>query len=71
MIKYYLRYMLSKILISSGPITYIGVWVIVIVLLLFFNLSYAVKTALISYAMLPVGSICQSVLGYLLFYLGL
>jgi len=63
--------MLSKILINSGPITYIGTWIIVILLLVFFNVSYAVKTALVSYALLPIGSICQSVLGYFLLYLGL
>jgi hypothetical protein len=63
--------MLSKILINSGPITYIGTWIIVILILIFFNMTYAVKTALISYAILPIGSICQSILGYLLFYIGL
>ena len=63
--------MLSKILINSGPVMYVGTWIIVIILLIFFNMTYAVKTALISYALLPVGSICQSVLGYLLFYIGL
>ena len=63
--------MLSKILINSGPITYIGTWIIVIIILIFFNMTYVVKTALISYAILPIGSICQSILGYLLFYIGL
>jgi hypothetical protein len=63
--------MLSKLLINSGPITYVGTWVVVIIILIFFNISYAIKTALLSYALVPIGSICQSLLGYMLLYIGI
>jgi hypothetical protein len=63
--------MLSKLLINSGPITYVGTWIVVIIILIFFNISYAIKTALLSYALVPIGSICQSILGYMLLYIGI
>ena len=63
--------MLSTLLINSGPITYIGTWLLVIIILIFFNISYTVKITLLSYALLPIGSICQSLLGYILLYIGL
>lgn len=63
--------LLSDVLIASGPITYVGCWVVIILLLLFVDLSDFTKAALIAYAVIPVGSICQSGMGFLLACVGL
>jgi hypothetical protein len=63
--------LLSEVLIASGPITYIGCWIVIIMLLLFVDLPDFTKVALIAYAVMPVGAICQSGMGFLLACVGL
>lgn len=62
---------LSDWLIWSGPITYIVCWVVILLLLVTFEFSDAMKAALIAYAIMPVGAITQSGSGYLLSCVGL
>jgi len=53
----------SDLLIASGPFGYICDWIIVLTILYIYRVSPQVQTALIVYAIIPFGSICQSVLG--------
>lgn len=62
---------LSDWLVWSGPVTYIGVWVIIIILLVLFEFSDTTKAALIAYAVMPVGAISQSCCGYVLSCFGM
>ncbi len=63
--------LLSELLIASGPITYVGCWIIVILILLFIEISSVFKVALLTYAVAPVGAICQTSCGLLLSLFGL
>jgi hypothetical protein len=63
--------MLSDLLIASGPITYILCWVVILLIICTCDTSEPVKAGLITYAVLPVGPICQSGVGLLLAGLGL
>jgi hypothetical protein len=62
---------ISELLIWSGPTTYILVWIIVLLLLLIYDLSAIQKTILLTYAIVPIGSITQSAAGCLLSVMGL
>lgn len=62
---------ISDWLIWSGPVTYVGVWVVILIMLITFEFSDSAKLALIGYAVLPVGAICQSGLGVVLSCIGL
>lgn len=57
---------ISDVLIASGPITYIGIWVIVLLILIFLDLPDSVQHGLIIYAAVPIGSVCQTCAGWLL-----
>lgn len=57
--------LLGEILIYSGPITYILVWIIYLIIVLFFDISNGLKYVLFTYALVPWGAIFQSGLGYL------
>lgn len=63
--------MLSDILIASGPVTYIGCWVVIIFIILVYQPGDTLKAGLITYAIMPVGAICQSGTGYALACIGL
>jgi hypothetical protein len=63
--------LLSDILIWSGPITYIGCWIIAIFLWLYYELSEHQKNMLIAYAIMPTGSIFRMCCGYVLGIIGL
>lgn len=63
--------MLSNVLIASGPVTYIGCWIVVIVIIIAYQPSDTAKAGLITYAILPVGAVCQSGIGYALAFIGL
>jgi hypothetical protein len=62
---------ISDWVIASGPITYIAVWIIVLILLLMYEFSPTYKAAMIAYAALPIGAICQTGCGYILAACGL
>lgn len=62
---------LSDWLIWSGPVTYISAWVIILIMLVMFEFSDAMKVALITYAIMPVGAISQTGSGYVLACFGL
>lgn len=62
---------ISDWLIWSGPITYVGAWVVILIMLVLFEFSDTVKLALIGYAIMPVGAICQTGCGMLLSCVGL
>ena len=57
---------LASFLILSGPITYVIVWLVVLYLVIFCDLSDTSKAALIAYAILPIGPVIQSGCGWLL-----
>ncbi len=63
--------MLSDVLIASGPVTYVSCWIVVILIIIVYKPSAEVKTGLITYAVLPVGAVCQSGLGACLSFIGL
>ncbi len=58
--------MISEILIYSGPITYIAVWIIFIIINILFTLDSITYNIFLIYAICPVGAIIQSGLGFLL-----
>lgn len=62
--------MLSDVLIVSGPVTYIGFWIIIILIILIYKPSETVTAGLITYAILPIGPIVQSGSGYIVSYFG-
>ena len=61
----------SELLILSGPVTYFGCWVLILIILILIDLSYEFKIALVMYAILPIGAICQSGLGFILSVFGI
>ena len=63
--------MISEILIASGPITYIGCWIVVILIIIVYQPTKEIKTILISYALLPIGAILQSGIGGVFSLIGL
>lgn len=62
--------LLSKIIILSGPITYILMWVIYFIVVWFFNPSDKLKYALLVYAIAPVGAIFNTFFGGIIWLLG-
>ncbi len=63
--------MLSDILIASGPVTYIGCWIVVILIIVVYQPGNTTKAGLITYAVLPIGAVCQSGAGVILANVGL
>ncbi len=63
--------MLSNILIASGPITYIGCWIVVILIIVIYQPCSTTRVGLITYAALPIGSVCQTGAGAILAGIGL
>lgn len=61
---------MSDLIMASGPITYIGVWIIVIFLLICYDWSETAQATMITYAALPIGPIVQSGTGYILYLCG-
>jgi hypothetical protein len=61
----------STILIYSGPITYISIWILYFIVTIFFDISEQIKNALFIYALIPFGAVTQSAIGSLFYLLGL
>lgn len=62
---------ISDWLMASGPVTYIIIWIIVLILLLMYEFSYETRCGMIAYAALPVGAICQTSIGWCLSLVGI
>ncbi len=61
---------LSQILIWSGPITYTICWIVVIIIILFTEVTEEIKYGLLVYAAMPIGSLFRTGCGYLLSQFG-
>lgn len=63
--------MLSDYVILAGPVTYIGTWIIVILILLTCKISKEVTWCMLCYAALPIGAILTSGIGVVLRFVGM
>ncbi len=63
--------LLSDLLILSGPVTYIGCWVIVLLIIMFSKLDQSIKAGLLAYAAIPFGALTQTGSGVALAAIGL
>ena len=62
--------MLSTVLMYSGPVGYVLVWILYFIITTFFELSEKAKNIFFIYAVVPWGGVCTTGCGYIVWALG-